>query len=48
MGGLVGGLLGGLLFDPINRFLIPSAEQGDMMRLRPVFDLACPLESLSL
>ncbi|HET6979663.1 MAG TPA: FHA domain-containing protein [Pyrinomonadaceae bacterium] len=33
MGGLVGGVLGGLLFDPINRFLIPSAEQGDVQRL---------------
>ena len=33
MGGLVGGVLGGLLFDPINRFLIPSVEQGDIMRL---------------
>jgi len=33
MGGLVGGVLGGLLFDPINRFLIPSSEQGDVMRL---------------
>ena len=32
MGGLVGGVLGGLLFDPINRFLIPSSEQGDVMR----------------
>ena len=32
MGGLVGGVLGGLLFDPINRFLIPSSEQGDIMR----------------
>jgi len=32
MGGLVGGVLGGLLFDPINRFLIPSVEQGDVMR----------------
>ena len=33
MGGTVGGVLGGLLFDPINRFLIPSVEQGDVMRL---------------
>lgn len=33
MGGIVGGELGGLLFDPINRFLIPAAEQGDVMRL---------------
>lgn len=33
MGGIVGGALGGLLFDPINRFLIPSTEQGDVMRL---------------
>jgi hypothetical protein len=33
MGGIVGGVLGGLLFDPINRFLIPSTEQGDVMRL---------------
>jgi len=33
MGGIVGGELGGLLFDPINRFLIPSTEQGDVMRL---------------
>ena len=33
MGGIVGGTLGGLLFDPINRFLIPAAEQGDVMRL---------------
>ena len=33
MGGLVGGALGGLVFDPINRFLIPSTEQGDIMRL---------------
>src|SRR5689334_17000783 len=33
MGGIVGGDLGGLLFDPINRFLIPSTEQGDVMRL---------------
>ena len=33
MGGTVGGVLGGLLFDPINRFLIPSTEQGDIMRL---------------
>jgi len=33
MGGIVGGELGGLLFDPINRFLIPSVEQGDVMRL---------------
>jgi hypothetical protein len=32
MGGIVGGVLGGLLFDPINRFLIPSTEQGDAMR----------------
>ena len=33
MGGVVGGVLGGLLFDPINRFLIPAAEQGDILRL---------------
>jgi len=33
MGGIVGGVLGGLLFDPINRFLFPSAEQGDVFRL---------------
>ena len=33
MGGIVGGELGGLLFDPINRFLIPSTDQGDVMRL---------------
>lgn len=33
MGGIVGGELGGLLFDPINRFLIPATEQGDVMRL---------------
>jgi hypothetical protein len=33
MGGLVGGVLGGLLFDPINRFLFPSVEQGDIFRL---------------
>lgn len=33
MGGIVGGVLGGLLFDPINRFLFPSIEQGDIMRL---------------
>lgn len=33
MGGIVGGALGGLLFDPINRFLIPSTDQGDVMRL---------------
>lgn len=32
MGGLVGGVVGGLLFDPINRFLFPSIEQGDIMR----------------
>ena len=33
MGGIVGGDLGGLLFDPINRFLLPATEQGDVMRL---------------
>lgn len=33
MGGIVGGVLGGLLFDPINRFLFPAAEQGDVFRL---------------
>ena len=33
MGGAVGGVLGGLLFDPINRFIFPSTEQGDIMRL---------------
>ena len=33
MGGLIGGVLGGMLFDPINRFLIPSTEQGEVMRL---------------
>jgi len=33
MGGIVGGELGGLLFDPINRFLIPATDQGDVMRL---------------
>jgi hypothetical protein len=33
MGGAVGGVLGGLLFDPINRFLFPSIEQADIMRL---------------
>jgi hypothetical protein len=32
MGGLVGGVLGGMLFDPINRFLIPATEQGEVMR----------------
>jgi type III secretion system (T3SS) inner membrane Yop/YscD-like protein len=32
MGGLVGGVVGGLLFDPINRFLFPSIEQGAIMR----------------
>jgi Inner membrane component of T3SS, cytoplasmic domain len=33
MGGIVGGTLGGLLFDPINRFLFPATEQGDVFRL---------------
>jgi hypothetical protein len=33
MGGIVGGELGGLLFDPINRFLFPATEQGDVFRL---------------
>ncbi|HEX8456645.1 MAG TPA: FHA domain-containing protein [Pyrinomonadaceae bacterium] len=33
MGGMVGGVLGGLLFDPINRFLFPSVEEGSIMRL---------------
>lgn len=33
MGGTVGGVLGGLLFDPINRFILPATEQGDIMRL---------------
>lgn len=32
MGGLVGGTLGGLLFDPINRFLIPDTEDGYLLR----------------
>lgn len=32
MGGIVGGVVGGLLFDPINRFIFPSIEQGDIMR----------------
>ncbi|HKR13634.1 MAG TPA: FHA domain-containing protein [Pyrinomonadaceae bacterium] len=32
MGGIIGGVVGGLLFDPINRFLFPSIEQGDLMR----------------
>ena len=33
MGGIVGGELGGLLFDPINRFLFPATDQGDVFRL---------------
>src|SRR5690349_8686457 len=33
MGGIVGGELGGLLFDPINRFLFPAADQADVSRL---------------
>ena len=33
MGGIVGGVLGGLLFDPINRFIFPETEQGDIFRL---------------
>ncbi|HEV7374101.1 MAG TPA: FHA domain-containing protein [Pyrinomonadaceae bacterium] len=33
MGGVVGGTLGGILFDPINRFLLPNAEKGSLMRV---------------
>lgn len=33
MGGVVGGVLGGLLFDPINRFLMPAVAEGSIMRL---------------
>jgi hypothetical protein len=33
LGGAAGGALGGVLFDPINRFLLPDVEGGDAMRL---------------